>query len=349
MIVKDAKDAARQWVSQAGGTLPGFQGAFFHGSTSWQPDDADLPATSDVDVIVVLAESSPPVKLGKFRYRDVILDVSSLSSEQLRSPGLVLGQYHLAGSLRTAGIIADPSGRLTELQAGVSKDFAKRPWVHRRCEDARGRVLRHLQAWNEAERWHDQVTAWLFAAGVLTHVLLVAGFRNPTVRRRYVDVRDLLVAYGHADCYEPLLDVLGCAAMCRAAAERHLAALAEAFDAAQAVIRSPFSFASDISDLARPIAIDGSRDLIERGSHREAMFWIVATSSRCQTVLSHDAPAEMRERFVPGYRRLLGDLGIGGPADLRQRTAQVKDYLPRVWTVAEAIMAANPGIDDQRC
>jgi hypothetical protein len=57
------------------------------------------------------------------------------------------------------------------------------------------------------------------------------------------------------------------------------------FDTAKAVIKTPFSFASDISDAAGPIAIDGSRELIERGLHREAVFWIVVTYSRCQKVL----------------------------------------------------------------
>jgi hypothetical protein len=190
------------------------------------------------------------------------------------------------------------------------------------------------------------VTAWLFATGVTTHVLLVAGLRNPTVRRRYLAARELLADYGRLDFYETLLELLGCAQMSRARVEHHLAALADAFDAAKAVITTAFFFASDISDAARPIAIDGSQELIARGFHREAVFWMVATYSRCQKVLYHDAPAEMQEKFRPGYRHLLGDLGIGSSADLRQRNEQVEECLPRVWEVAEAIMAANRDIED---
>ena len=37
---------------------------------------------------------------------------------------------------------------------------------------------------------------------------------------------------------------------------------------AKAVVRTPYRFAADISDSARPVAIDGSRELIERGYHR---------------------------------------------------------------------------------
>jgi hypothetical protein len=199
---------------------------------------------------------------------------------------------------------------------------------------------------NESAPFHDQVTAWLFATGVTTHVLLVAGLKNPTVRKRYLAVRELLAEYGHLDFYETLLELLGCAQMSGRRVEDHLAALAQVFDATKAVIQTPFFFASDLSELARPIAIDGSRELIECGYHREAIFWIVATYSRCQKVLYHDAPVAMQERFDPGYRHLLGDLGITSFADLQRRSEQVKGFLPHLWTMAEAILAANPGIED---
>jgi hypothetical protein len=134
--------------------------------------------------------------------------------------------------------------------------------------------------------------------------------------------------------------------MSRPQVEAHLAALEQAFDAAKTVIKSPFFFAADISDLARPVAIDGNRELIERGDHREAIFWMAATYSRCQQVFYKDATASMRDRFTPGYRQLLGDLGIASFADIQRRSAEVRAALPRVWEVAEAIMAANPEIED---
>jgi hypothetical protein len=175
-------------------------------------------------------------------------------------------------------------------------------------------------------------------------VLLVAGLKNPTVRKRYVAVRELLADYGHSDFYDTLLEMLGSAHMSRARVEHHLAALATAFDAVASVLRTPLSFASDITGIARPTAIEGSRAMIERGNHREAVFWMVATYSRCQNVLYHDAPVGLQEKFTPGYRQLLADLGITSFADLQQRSQQVKALLPHVWEVAEAIIAANPEI-----
>lgn len=344
MIVKQATDLARRWVSEQGNHTPGFAGAFHHGSTAWLPDHAILPPTSDVDVMLVIEAATPPPKPGKLIYHGLLLEVSYVSIDRLRSPELVLGDYHMAGSFSTPSIISDPSGRLTDLQAAVSAHFADRQWVRRRWEHARNNVLQNLGSLNDADPLHDQVIAWIFASGVLAHVLLVAGLRNPTVRRRYVAVQALLADYGHSEFYEALLEPVGCRQIGRPLVEEHLAALADAFDAAKAVIKTPFPFASDLSEVARPIAIDGSRDLIERGLHREAVFWIVVTYSRIQNVLHHDALPEMQHRFHSGYRALLRDLGITSFADLQRRCEQVSNLLPHVCETAEAILAANPAI-----
>jgi hypothetical protein len=341
--VSEAKAAARQWMRQEGKEIPGFAGAFFHGSVNWLPDDAGMPLASDIDVMVVLDDAAPRRRPGKFHYRDVLLEVSYLPREQVESPEQILGRYDLAGSFHVPSVIVDPTGHLTRLQATVAGEYARRVWVHRRCQDASERIARNLRALVDAPTFPDQVTAWLFAAGVATHILLVAGLRNPTVRRRYLAARELLAEYGHPDCYSSLLELLGAARMSQRRAEAYLAELAGAFDAASVAIRTPFPFAADISDVGRPIAIAGSRELIARGDHREALFWMLATASRCQQVFQRDA-SEIVATFEPGFRALLADLGIASSA-VHQRAARVEAALPRIWSVAEAIMAANPRIE----
>jgi hypothetical protein len=176
-------------------------------------------------------------------------------------------------------------------------------------------------------------------------VLLTAGLQNPTVRRRYVVARELLANYGELDFYERLLDLLGCAQISRTRVVHHLSALTKVFDTAKTVIKTPFSFASDISDLARPIAIDGSRELIERGLHREAAFWIVVTYSRCRKVLFTDGSAVQQHRFDTPYWDLLGELDIASVGDLQDSAEQVRALLPRLREVSERNIATYPEID----
>ncbi len=300
-----------------------------------------MPDGSDVDVVVVTSTAEPPPKLGKFVHRGALLDVTYLPWRQIASVQDVLTSYHLAGSFRMDTIIADPTSDLRGLQTDVSRLFAKRVWVRRRCEDARWKAEHGLRSIDTTAPWPDQVTAWLFPTGVTTHVLLVAALRNPTVRLRYLATREVLVAYAHAGLYQDLLRLLGCAELTPQRVDHHLLALARTFDAAAAVAKTPFFFSSDITPAARPIAIDGSRDLIRTGFHREAVFWIVATFARCHKILAVDAPRDVQRALAPAFDSILADLGIASTDDLLTRAKMVIEFLPTVWATAEAILSTR--------
>jgi hypothetical protein len=348
MRVNQARDAARRWVIEEASRIPGFCGAYTAGSTNWLSDDAELSIASDLDIMVVLADQNHAGRRHKFIYRDTLLEVSYLGTDQLQSPDQVLGDYHLAPSFRTTNILIDLSGHLAALLAIVRRDYAKRQWVCKRCANARNKVLQHLGSIPEEAPLHDQVIAWLFATGITTHILLVAGLRNPTVRTRYLEVREMLADYGHLDFHESLLELLGVARISRDRVGKHLVTLTDIFDRATYTIKTPFSFATDIGENARPVTIDGSLEMIERGYHREAMFWIAVTHSRCQKVILCDFPAAMTQTFRDSYRELVSDLGVPSCNDLRRRCAEVEQILPRVWQLAEAIIAANREIESDR-
>ncbi len=354
---RDAQEIAARWVEERAAGESDFAGAYFSGSTIWRDGDAELDEASDVDVVVVLDREEDTPKLGKFRVDGVLVEVSYQSLAELASPEAVLGDYHLANCFRAGapGPIADPSGRLAALQAAVAPEFPRPAWVRRRCADARARVVDRLgtlsgyaEPAEEPPPFHEQVIIWLFGTGVTTHVLLAAGLRNPTIRLRYPAVRHLLADRELLEpAYDELLALLGCAHLDRTHVANHLAALTEVFDATAGVLDglaepSPLFFASDLSPEARPIAIDGSRALIERGEHREAVFWIVATFARCLTVLDRDAPRETFDLYAPAFAELLADLGLASPADLRARARTTAAYLPRLGHLAERVLATNP-------
>jgi hypothetical protein len=137
MRARDARALAARWVAEHAAEVPGYRGALLGGSLAWLADTAELPATSDVDVMVVTDDPGVPATRSKRRYGGVLLEATVVPWDQLRSPERVLASYHLAGLLRPGTLLADPTG-------------------------------------------------------VTTHVLLTAGLRNPTIRRRYQAVRALL-------------------------------------------------------------------------------------------------------------------------------------------------------------
>jgi hypothetical protein len=344
MKVGNARTAVAKWVMEHASREAGFRGAYFSGSTIRLTDDAELPGSSDVDVVIVTEQTEPPLKLGKFVYLGTLMEVTYLSWNQLASVEEVLTSYHLAGSFQVDTIIADPAGHLRRLQKQVSRHFAERVWVRRRCENVRQKIENGLRSIDTSAPFHDQVMAWLFPTGVTTHVLLVAALRNPTVRLRYLAAREVLREYGHDGLYPDLLKLLGCAHLTPQRVEHHLDELARTFDAAAAAAKTPFFFSTDITAAARPIAIDGSRKLIRDGFHREAVFWIVATFARCHTILAADAPPDLQRELAPAFDEIVADLGITSTDDRIRRAEDVIEFLPRLWETTETILSANPGI-----
>ncbi len=345
MFVKQVKDVAHQWVNEEAKNVPGFYGAFFSGSINRMPDDVEFPSTSDVDVKIVTEAPNPP-ELHKLIYQNVILEVDFIPRDYVQSSDVVLGSYPTAIHFTTPNIISDPSGELTKIQEVVSKDYARRKWVHKRCENTRDWLNTSLQWLNESDPLHDQVFAWLYPAIILTHIVLVADLQNPTIRKGFLASRAVLSRYGQLSLYESMLGILGSVQLSREQVEFLLSSFTEVFDITKRFVKTPFFLSSNISDFARPISIDGSRELIESGDHREAMFWIAFMHTRCQRALYNDAPADIQHQLMPSFRVVLEDLGIKSFADLQRRNKQIEELLPRVWEAAEAIIAANPEIVD---
>ncbi|MCK2240104.1 MULTISPECIES: hypothetical protein [unclassified Crossiella] len=335
VTIAAARTAAARWVAEHATGDPGFGGAYLAGSAAWLPADAVLPATSDVDIMLVTGSSPAPPKPGKCRQDGLLLEPTYLSWTELSSPKAVLSDYHLAGGLRVNTILADPTGRLTALQAAVARDFSAPRWIRRRCAHAETRIRTGLMAAQTPQPWPWQVTRWLFATGVTTHVLLVAAQRNPTIRRRYAATRALLTDLGHPDWQEELLTVLGCAHLTPDQVRGHLDALTTIFDeAGPAAATSPVSFAGDLSAQARPVAIDGAHELLAAGEHREAMFWLAATYARCLIALNRDND--------PAFTELMADLGHPtGPADLHRQIGRTEAFLPRLTEMREVVLASS--------
>ena len=128
--------------------------------------------------------------------------------------------------------------------------------------------------------------------------------------------------------------------------EYHLVAITEIFDFTKEIIKPPHCFASDISEVGRSISICGSREIIDGGYHREAVYWIVATYSRRLAILHNDVSRDERENYAAGVHELLADLGTTSFADLQERSQRTREFLQRVSDVVEAIMDANAEIEE---
>jgi len=361
ITVDEARRVVARWVHAQVAAEPGFRGAFLTGSATDLPGAATLPRSSDVDVTVLVAPSStdagdrptsgaaagPTIaaasvrRLGKRLVDGVLVDVSYLEERALADPARVAASFVYAPSFRGGQVLADPTGHLGRLEAAIAPGFATPAAVRARTADVHRRIRARLTALDPEAPWPNLVIQWLFPTSLTAVAKLVAALRMPTVRLRYLRAR----AVTPPAEYERLLALLGCADLAPGLVARHLDELAARFDEATVVLapssapapptpttgraaaaRGPLPFAADLTPAGRPVAIDGSRDLVAGGNHREAVLWIVATAARCQAVLNAHDPALAGERDR-AFRALVADLtGLRTPADvLARRDALLAD------------------------
>jgi len=148
---------------------------------------------------------------------------------------------------------------------------------------------------------------------------------------------------GRQNLHESMLQVYGFQSINQVDVERHFQDLTNTFDYALEIIRSP-SMADFISPLARPVVIDGSRELINDGFHREAMIWIVSMRTICQQTILQDAPADEQKKYSEQYEKLLAELGFRSPDDFPKRENDSKRLLDEVMQLADQIVETNEKI-----
>lgn len=337
-----ARQAAAHWVKTTGQHVSNFTGAWLAGSVAWLPDHQLVPPWSDVDVMVVIDGTTPP-KIGKLRHRNILLEISFISAEEV-APTLA-ANYRVSCGFVQGELLADSSGELERVRSELRADFWTRESVRDRIAQAREATragVRAAPAPGASLAWQAM---WVFPAGLPTHLVLLGAGENPTVRRRYETIQPILDRAGRIDLHEALLSATGYADFTRSEVLAHWQATRTLFDLAapHSTCATPF-FASDISDVARPISIGGTFDSIERGFHRESLFWLVATQARSLAILEEVTPDLVSSTETEAFGSLIDRIGIATLTDRAARGDAIIGLLPELERVALDIIDRNPAI-----
>lgn len=244
---------------------------------------------------------------------------------------------YLAPSFARDSVVTDPDGRLARLREQVAPLVGRPDVVRDRWEALLERMAAPPRP---TATWAEAVTGWLFPTSLPTLVVLVAAQRNTTVRLRYLRSREVLTDHGLEAQHRTMLAHLGCGDLPPDRVLAQLPALAAAFDAAAARGPTSFFFASDVTPDARPVAVQGTASLVGRGDHREAVFWLLATFSRCVQILDATGAPD-RDRHAAAFAETAADLaGVRTPADLARRRAAQLAWLPELHRLATRL---SPG------
>jgi hypothetical protein len=150
-------------------------------------------------------------------------------------------------------------------------------------------------------------------------------------------MRRLLSSRGRTDLCEGLLNVLGAAEVSREAALAYLGSGTQAVARAMQVHKTPHPFGAKMRPHTMPYAIDGAREMIDSGYHRESLPWILIVHSLSAQVLAVDAPPDEREQHELAYARLLASLGLETLEDCRIRAQAIQEYTSELFPYCDQL------------
>ncbi len=341
MNVKHVIEQASAWVEQHGSAFPGFGGAHLMGGILSLPHDAPFPPYRDVDLNIVVRDATHVTGTHTIAYNGLILEYSTVSLARYHSSEAVLANPELASNLAANGVLADPLGILAPLHTLVAEQYAHRRWVRARCDHEQRIVMQVLEGLRQVSAPREALWPLTNIALFLSGLLAEAGLRPPTHRRCLVVLRDVLHAAGRDDLYEATLQLLGWASLRRPEVEAYLRDCAEAFDFAVAVTRTPVPFQNKLKAHVRPYVIDGAREMIDQGLHREAMFWIAGFLLFANTAIQADARDADKARFQASLDQLVAEMGLALPTDVSLRAREAEVLTGAIVAVADGLLDRN--------
>ncbi|MBN1867041.1 hypothetical protein JW916_07080 [Candidatus Sumerlaeota bacterium] len=329
MKVREAKQAACKWIEENAASYPGYKGAIIAGSANAMDPEAEWPATSDVDLWLMVENPKATPRQKKILFEGVIVEAVPTRLAHFDDPEEVLGDPYKAHHFAVNNILSDPTGILSDVQKAVGPKFAEPKWVLERLRGANGSARHKLTKVAE----DPQVGRMMdFVLGIRNTAAQcpLAKLRSPTFRKCLVVAREILNSMGREDLYDELLDVLGTRHFSRSDAEALRDATMPMFDRAVAVLKTPFWPDFEFAECVRPIAIGGITELIESGFHRESVWFALFIQTASMKAIKNDAPEDEKARFADQFMETLSAIGLTTPDDLAPRARRGLDALDKI-------------------
>lgn len=341
-------EKAKAWAEEQGRGIPGFHGAFVAGSLARMPGDTELERWRDVDVVMLTREPKAVLAVRlEPEHEGFILESSCLGAEPFLSAETILSTPEHVDNIAAGRILVDPTGELHRLHERVSAEHTRRHWVKARLEFERKLLMERLdQAASKAGNHGERLVHFHMAMVSLTALIPVAHNQPLTLRRRFVQMGELLEQQGRAELHEEALRLIGCAHLTREAVEQYVADFSQAFDRAVQVKRITVPYDYKFRAHLRPYYVEGTLDMVRAGRHREATFWLFGFYYLASLVLMSDAPAEEKLLYKQRCDRFFQDLDLTPSADWAGKLERARALAGRFIEAAEEAIQRNPALVD---
>lgn len=334
-------EIVQAWVDREARHWPNFAGAYLWGGITALPDAAPFRLFRDVDVVVVLTEGAQDDN-EEVSYRGLLLEVITKNLDEHRDVEATLANPSAGPNLATTRILADPTGSLTPFQSACAAGYVQPRFIQARCAAEKAAAEAALTAMRRAATPAERLDGIRdFLAG-LSGLLAVAQLKRPTTRRTLTLLGELLDAQGRPDLHEAALAVMGAERITREEVETMLDRFATAYGRAAEVYRTPIPYGFALHPYVLPYMVDGARELIEEGSHREAVYWITCMDT-AYLALANDAPEAEKAGFAAELQGSYVELGLTAPAAAwAERVALAEQLARETYALADALAAQYP-------
>jgi hypothetical protein len=330
----------REWVELHARQLPDFAGAYLWGGITALPAEAPFHLYRDVDVVVVRTAGAPDDD-EEVLYRGLSLEIIPKNLDEHQDAQAVLADPSAGPNLATTQILADPTGILTPLHEAVAAAYGQRRWVQARCAAEQALAAEGLAAMHRATTPAERLDAVRALLGALSGLLAVAHLKRPTTRRTLTLLGELLAAQGRVDLHEAALRIMGSAQLSVGDVQALHAQIISAFDRAAVVNRTPVPYGFAIQLHLRPYYMEATKELIDEGHHREAIYWIACLDT-IYFVLQNDAPDAEKPGFAAQLHALYVALGYTADALWAERVATAERLAPEIFHIADVLAAQHP-------
>jgi hypothetical protein len=343
MNVGQVIELAREWVEIYGSKIPGFCGAHLMGGLNFNPKDSPFPSYRDVDLNILLRDGDG-WDVHDLSYKGLILEYGSVNIEAYKSAEIVLSDPRLASNLAVNSILSDPMGILASLHKTVALEYPHRKWVLARCDSAKSAAKDSL---NELSQSSSPIYGFSNLGLLifdLSGLIAIAGLKPPTNRRSLVLAKEVLETWGQTDLHEEILKVYGSAHFSKPEVEAYLPICAIAFDKAVEVKQTAVPYGYKLHSQVKPYFIDGAKEMIDEGHHREALIWIAAGILISTNAILVDAQEDEKPMFLANAYQLLSDIQLITPEDIESRIQQARALTDHVFKIADTIVSQNSEI-----
>jgi len=168
-----------------------------------------------------------------------------------------------------------------------------------------------------------------------------AALKPLTFRKGGMLFTEMMAGRGREDLSELRFQVLGTDALKPRDVEDLYRRAVRAWERAVEVWRTPFYGDFDVQPASRAAMVDGARDLLDRGYHREAATWVSAFHYFAQAALRNDAPQEYEQTFRRGYGELMEALGVDSIPGLQRKALAAERLVDGLMEMARGIVSRD--------